>query len=90
MALVLRYRQGTRVDIDQDPFADLRYLLLRRREPGVPLETLVGLIRRELWDVPLREVDLMAIGFDHVGQNKIESAVGLGEERGNVDTHRLG
>ena len=49
MALVLRYRQGTRVDIDADPFEDLTYFLSRRGDPGFPLETLRGLITDTLW-----------------------------------------
>ena len=50
MALVVRYRQGTRVDVDADPFEDLTHFLSRRGEPGFPLGPLEGLIRREIWD----------------------------------------
>lgn len=50
MALVVRYRQGTRVDIEVNPFEDLRHFLSRRGDQGFPLGTLRNLIRREIWD----------------------------------------
>lgn len=49
MALILRYRQGTRVDIESSPFDDLRSFLAHRDEPGFPLEVLDRMITEELW-----------------------------------------
>jgi hypothetical protein len=50
MALILRYRQGTRVDIDANPFDALREFLSHQGDPGFPLVTLAGAIRQEFWD----------------------------------------
>jgi methylamine utilization protein MauJ len=50
MALVLRYRQGTRVDIDASPFDALREFLSHRTDPGFPLATLNETIHEEFWD----------------------------------------
>src|SRR5713226_8845474 len=49
MALVLRYRQGTRVDIEANPFGDLETLLSRRDEVGFPFGVLEDVIRDEIW-----------------------------------------
>jgi hypothetical protein len=49
VALVLRYRQGTRVDIEASPFDDLRTFLSRRGDRGFPFAVLEALIHQEIW-----------------------------------------
>jgi hypothetical protein len=52
LALFLRYRQGTRVDVEANPFEDLRTFLDAEGDGTTPLQVLRGLIREELWDWP--------------------------------------
>jgi len=52
LALFLRYRQGTRIDVEANPFDDLRSFLDTVGDEARPLQALNELIHEELWDRP--------------------------------------
>jgi hypothetical protein len=56
LALFLRYRQGTRIDVEANPFEDLRSFLGAVGDEGRSLQVLNERIREELWDLPRPDV----------------------------------
>lgn len=52
LALFLRYQQGIRIDIEADPFDDLRHFLASAEDVTSPLKTLRELVTEEIWDRP--------------------------------------